>query len=203
MTNPPTQRGGVALPADFAEVLRVLREVDDPRLPATLTAAHEAGWTYRLLAHALGAGPATVRQIAGRTAPPGQGPIPGIPPAPKTKTPTPSATSASRFTVTIGEARDAARMRAWSRLADTVQAAGGPADEPAETARAERAERGRRAGEERAAEEKFLALCRQRFLKPLKDQVDAEHEDQRWYRCTKCRKKVLRDAVNPYTHRCF
>lgn len=289
MTNPPTQRGGVTLPPEFAETLMALKKLGDPRLPATLKAAYEAGWTYKLLAHALGVSQERPRQIAKRASGSEHGPIPDIPAAPESAPRKPTTRRPPAIELTPGEAaqlRELAKtareesgsttpdgapvdldrihaetiasLKRWYALhdavfdhwtegapmehlaeildvplsvirgyvakaqaeaakkqppapaapvaaataasyAETIRGAGEVAQEREETDRAKRAS----VEADQARAQKFLTLCQRRFLKPLNDAVDAEHEGERWYRCTKCRKKVLRDAVNPYAHRCF
>jgi hypothetical protein len=78
----PSQAGGVQLPEDFADTLRQLHRARDPRLGATLQAARDAGWTVRLLAHALGVSAERPRQIIAAGKSKAHGPLPEIPTVP-------------------------------------------------------------------------------------------------------------------------
>lgn len=51
------------LPRGFARKLRTLHTTHDPRLPALLKAAHDAGWTYDALGNALGCTRQNVQRI--------------------------------------------------------------------------------------------------------------------------------------------
>lgn len=53
-----------ALPGEFAATLRAMHRTRDPRLPATIAAAHEQKWSYVIMGRALGVTPKRVGQIS-------------------------------------------------------------------------------------------------------------------------------------------
>ena len=81
MLSSPVQAGGVHLPPGFINILWTLHQTRDPRLGSTIRAAHEAGWTYNVLGHAMKLTGHRAGQLS-RKAKPEYGPVPGIPAVP-------------------------------------------------------------------------------------------------------------------------
>lgn len=168
-----------ALPEGFAETLRELKKNRDPRFTATLIAANRAGWPQWMLGQALGyafhpqRGSGRIHQFM-QVGPGGYDPVPDIPPGPM----------ADHLLRRLPPASD-------EKLLARQAAAREAAEDKA------------RKREKREARTQYLALCRQRFLTPLPDPVPAKDDGKSWYRCTKCKKKILRNATNPQAHRCY
>lgn len=186
MTTP--NQGGVRLPEEFVAVLMAFR-LGDPRLAATLKATNEAGWSLASIAAPLGITYGRIGQLIKEGDGGEHGPIPPIPAAPPKKGRSDGASATPQISVA-----DAAAYKEAIREAHAFRAARDKAIDE------ERAAKVTAAAKAEVADRKFKLLCERRFLKPI---GNADDEGQRLYQCTKCRKRILRDATNPHSHRCY
>ncbi|MFE9252884.1 hypothetical protein [Streptomyces sp. NPDC007088] len=74
------QSGGFRLPLEFVATLRALYRAGDSQLAPTLAAAHEAGWTYRILGSAIGLTGNRIMQIVRKNHTGTAFPVPALPP---------------------------------------------------------------------------------------------------------------------------
>ncbi|WP_328390174.1 hypothetical protein OHS81_35455 [Streptomyces sp. NBC_00400] len=134
---PGHQRRHLALPADFAAVLRRMRTKRDRRLNSVLHAAVAVGWTKQSLANALGCSHQNVAQRMQQARAQREVSLPAIPLPPPKPDPEPQPDRARRKR--FRNPAVAARLRELQVLATTVRG-GMPSSAPA-----------RKAGEELAA----------------------------------------------------